>query len=168
MKTKLNVRHMVTPLALCAASDGVACTVAVTNASAATLDDVKSRGKLNCGVHEGLAGFAAPNANGEWEGFDVDLCKAVAAAIFGDPTAVEYIPQTGQTRFTALASGEIDTLSHTTTWTFSRDTDLKSDFVGVNFYDGQGFMVPKSLGVSSAKDLDGATVCVNMGNNNRA
>ena len=132
-------------------------------ASAATLDDVKARGSLNCGVTTGLTGFAAPNASGEWEGFDVGVCRAVAAAIFGDPTAVEFVPTTGQTRFTALASGEIDMLARNTTWTFSRDTDLKFTFVGVNYYDGQGFMVPSALGVSSAKELDGATVCIQTG-----
>jgi general L-amino acid transport system substrate-binding protein len=132
-------------------------------ASASTLDDVKARGKLNCGVTTGLPGFAAPDANGVWEGFDVAVCRAVAAAIFADPTAVNFVPTTGETRFTALSSGEIDMLARNTTWTFSRDTDLKFDFVGVNYYDGQGFMVPKSLGVSSAKDLDGATVCIQTG-----
>ena len=132
-------------------------------ASAATLDDVKARGSLNCGVTTGLVGFAAPDANGVWEGFDVSVCRAVAAAIFGDGNAVEFVPTTGETRFTALASGEIDLLARNTTWTFSRDTDLKFDFVGVNYYDGQGFMVPKALGVSSAKDLDGATVCIQTG-----
>lgn len=132
-------------------------------ASAATLDDVKERGKLNCGVTTGLVGFAAPDANGEWEGFDVSVCRAVAAAVLGDGNAVEFVPTTGQTRFTALASGEIDMLARNTTWTFSRDTDLKFDFVGVNYYDGQGFMIPKELGVASAKDLDGATVCIQTG-----
>ena len=137
--------------------------LAASASAAATLDDVKERGKLNCGVTTGLAGFAAPNANGEWEGFDVAVCRAVAAAVLGDPNAVEFIPTTGKTRFTALASGEIDFLARNTTWTFSRDTDLKFDFIGINYYDGQGFMVPKSLGVSSAKDLDGATVCIQTG-----
>ncbi|APE42351.1 amino acid ABC transporter substrate-binding protein [Sulfitobacter alexandrii] len=132
-------------------------------AGAATLDDVKARGKLNCGVTTGLIGFAAPDANGEWKGFDVAVCRAVAAAVLGDATAVEFIPTTGKTRFTALASGEIDMLARNTTWTFSRDVDLKFDFIGVNYYDGQGFMVPKALGVSSAKDLDGATVCIQTG-----
>ncbi|UWQ28355.1 amino acid ABC transporter substrate-binding protein [Leisingera sp. M527] len=132
-------------------------------ASAGTLDDVKARGKLNCGVTVGLVGFAAPNANGEWEGFDVAVCRAVAAAVLGDSTAVEFVPTTGKTRFTALASGEIDVLARNTTWTFSRDVDLKFEFTGVNYYDGQGFMVPKELGVSSAKELDGATVCIQTG-----
>lgn len=132
-------------------------------AAAGTLDDVKARGKLNCGVTTGLVGFAAPDANGNWDGFDVGVCRAVAAAVLGDPTAVEFVPTTGKTRFTALASGEIDMLARNTTWTFSRDVDLKFDFIGVNYYDGQGFLVPKALGVSSAKDLDGATVCIQTG-----
>ena len=132
-------------------------------AAAGTLDDVKARGKLNCGVTTGLVGFAAPDANGNWEGFDVAVCRAVAAAVLGDPAAVEFVPTTGKTRFTALASGEIDMLARNTTWTFSRDVDLKFTFVGVNYYDGQGFMAPKELGVASAKDLDGATVCIQTG-----
>jgi len=132
-------------------------------AAAGTLDDVKARGKLNCGVSTGLVGFAAPDANGKWEGFDVAVCRAVAAAVLSDPQAVEFVPTTGKTRFTALASGEVDMLARNTTWTFSRDVDLKFTFVGVNYYDGQGFMVPKALGVSSAKDLDGATVCIQTG-----
>jgi len=132
-------------------------------ASAATLDDVKARGNLNCGVTTGLVGFAAPDANGVWQGFDVGVCRAVAAAVFGDPMAVEFVPTTGQTRFTALASGEIDMLARNTTWTFTRDVDLKFEFTGINYYDGQGFMVPSDLGVSSAKELDGATVCIQTG-----
>ena len=132
-------------------------------AAAGTIDDVKARGKLNCGVTTGLVGFAAPDANGEWQGFDVALCRAVAAAVLGDANAVEFVPTTGKTRFTALASGEIDMLARNTTWTFSRDVDLKFEFVGVNYYDGQGFIVPKALGVSSAKELDGATVCIQTG-----
>ncbi|MFC3614592.1 amino acid ABC transporter substrate-binding protein [Lutimaribacter marinistellae] len=132
-------------------------------AAAATIDDVKARGKLNCGVTTGLVGFAAPDSNGEWKGFDVAVCRAVAAAVLGDPTAVEFVPTTGKTRFTALASGEIDMLARNTTWTFSRDVDLKFEFTGINYYDGQGFMIPKSLGVSSAKELDGATVCIQTG-----
>ena len=131
--------------------------------SAATLDDVKARGELNCGVNTGLVGFAAPDANGNWSGFDVAICKAVAAAVLGDASKVKYVPTTGQTRFTALASGEVDILSRNTTWTFSRDADLKFTFIGVNYYDGQGFMVNKALGVTSAKELDGATVCIQTG-----
>ena len=128
-----------------------------------TLAEVQERGSLNCGVTTGLTGFAAPNAEGEWEGFDVGVCRAVAAAVLGDASAVEFVPTTGQTRFTALASGEIDMLARNTTWTFSRDVDLAFEFVGVNYYDGQGFMVPRDLGVSSALELDGATVCIQTG-----
>ncbi|EEE38796.1 glutamate/glutamine/aspartate/asparagine ABC transporter, periplasmic substrate-binding protein [Rhodobacteraceae bacterium KLH11] len=132
-------------------------------AAAGTVDDVKARGKLNCGVSTGLVGFAAPDANGVWQGFDVALCRAVAAAVLGDANAVEFVPTTTKTRFTALASGEIDMLSRNTTWTYSRDADLKFEFTGVNYYDGQGFMVPKALGVGSAKELDGARVCIQTG-----
>ncbi|NBZ89256.1 amino acid ABC transporter substrate-binding protein [Stagnihabitans tardus] len=132
-------------------------------ASAGTLDDIKARGEVNCGSNTGLTGFGAPDDKGEWHGFDVDLCKAVAAAVFGDQTKVKFVPLTGETRFTALASGEVDLLVRNSTWTYSRDTDLKFDFVAVNYYDGQGFMVKKDLGVSSAKELDGATVCIQTG-----
>jgi general L-amino acid transport system substrate-binding protein len=132
-------------------------------ASADTLADVKARGELICGTNTGLTGFAAPDANGVYQGFDVAVCKAIAAAVLGDATKVRYVPTTGETRFTALASGEVDLLVRNSTWTFSRDTDLKFDFVAVNYYDGQGFMVKKDLGVSSAKELDGATVCIQTG-----
>ncbi len=132
-------------------------------AGAGTLDDVKAKGFLQCGVSTGLVGFAAADANGNWGGFDVAVCRAVAAAVLGDPQAVKFTPTTGKTRFTALASGEVDMLARNTTWTFSRDVDLKFTFVGVNYYDGQGFMAPKALGVTSAKDLDGATVCIQTG-----
>ena len=128
-----------------------------------TLGQVKARGYLRCGVTTGVAGFAFTDASGEWDGFDVSFCRAVAAAIFGDPKAVKFTPTTGKTRFTALASGEVDMLARNTTWTFSRDVDLKFTFVGVNYYEGQGFMVPKALGVSSAKELDGAKVCIQTG-----
>lgn len=132
-------------------------------ASADTLADIKARGELICGTNTGLTGFAAPDANGVYQGFDVAVCKAIAAAVLGDATKVRYVPTTGETRFTALASGEVDLLVRNSTWTFSRDTDLKFDFVAVNYYDGQGFMVKKDLGVSSAKELDGATVCIQTG-----
>ena len=131
--------------------------------SGGTLGEVQARGALNCGVTTGLVGFAAPDANGEWQGFDVDVCRAVAAAVLDDPSAVNFVPTTGQTRFTALASGEIDLLARNTTWTFSRDVDLRFEFVGINYYDGQGFMVPRDLGVASALELDGATVCIQTG-----
>ncbi len=137
--------------------------MAAVSASAATLDDVKAKGELACGVNTGVVGFAAPDASGKWVGFDVDVCRAVAAAVLGDSNAVKYVPLTSKNRFTALASGEIDMLARNTTWTFSRDVDLKFTFVGVNYYDGQAFMVPKALGVTSAKELDGATVCIQTG-----
>ena len=136
---------------------------AATAAAAATLEDVRERGTLNCGVSTGLAGFAAPDANGVWAGFDVAVCRAVAAAVLGDSNAVQFVPLTTKTRFTALAAGEVDMLSRNTTWTYSRDVDLKFEFTGVNYYDGQGFMARKDLGVSSATELDGATVCIQTG-----
>ena len=134
-------------------------------ASAATLDDVKAKGFVQCGVNTGLAGFASPNDKGEWAGFDVDLCKAVAAAVFGDGSKVKYTPTTAKERFTALQSGEIDLLSRNTTWTLSRDTALGFNFAGINYYDGQGFMInaKKLPGVNSALQLSGASVCVQTG-----
>ena len=146
-----------------AAGSFVAVMAAAAAAGAATLDDVKARGTLNCGVTTGLAGFAAPDDQGNWKGLDVDMCRAVAAAIFGDDKKVNYVPTNAKERFTALQSGEIDLLARNTTWTLSRDTDLGFDFVGVNYYDGQGFMVRKDLGVSSATELSGASVCVQTG-----
>ena len=128
-----------------------------------TLAAIKARGELICGSNVGLTGFGAPDANGNYQGFDVALCKAIAAAVLGDASKVKYVPTTGETRFTALASGEVDVLIRNSTWTFSRDTSLAFDFVAVNYYDGQGFMVKKDLGVSSAKELDGATVCIQTG-----
>ncbi|WP_445944320.1 amino acid ABC transporter substrate-binding protein [Roseicyclus sp.] len=132
-------------------------------ASAQTLADVQARGTLKCGSNEGLAGFAFPDSSGNMQGFDVALCRAVAAATLGDAQAVEFVPLTSQTRFTALAAGEVDVLVRNSTWTFTRDNDLGLDFVGVNYYDGQGFMVRRDLGVSSASELDGATVCIQTG-----
>ena len=130
---------------------------------ASTLDDVRARGKLNCIINTGLVGFAAPDDKGKWQGFDVDFCRAVAAATLGDADKVNYTTATGKTRFTKLAAGEGEILSRNTTWTFSRDVDLSQTFIGVNYYDGQGFMVPKALGVKSAKELDGASVCIQTG-----
>ena len=130
---------------------------------AATLDDVKAKGFVQCGVSTGVPGFSFTDENGDWQGFDPAVCRAVAAAVFGDATAVKFTPTTGKTRFTALRSGEIDMLARNTTWTFSRDVDLQLTFVGVNYYDGQGFMVPKALGVTSAQQLNGASVCIQTG-----
>ena len=128
-----------------------------------TLDAVKAKGFVQCGVNTGLAGFSQPDSKGVWKGIDVDLCRAVAASVFGDASKVRYTPLTAQQRFTALQSGEVDLLARNTTWTITRDTSLGLNFVGVNFYDGQGFMVPRKLNVKSAKQLNGATVCVQPG-----
>jgi general L-amino acid transport system substrate-binding protein len=128
-----------------------------------TLDAVKSKGYVQCGVNTGLAGFSQPDSRGVWKGLDVDSCRAVAAAVFGDHSKVRYTPLTAQQRFTALQSGEVDILSRNTTWTITRDTSLGLNFVGVTYYDGQGFMVPKKLNVKSAKQLNGATICVQPG-----
>ena len=130
------------------------------SAGAGTLDDVKAKGVIKVGVNEGLFGFAKPNEKGVWQGLDVDTARAISVAVFGDPNKIEFIPLTAKTRFTALQSGEVDVLARNATQTLGRETALGLNFVHVNYYDGQGFMVPKSLGVKSAKELDGATVCV--------
>jgi general L-amino acid transport system substrate-binding protein len=127
------------------------------------LDAIKARGQLICGVNTGVAGFAQADSQGKWVGLDVDVCRAVAAAVFGDSEKVKYVPTTAQQRFTALQSGEVDILARNTTVTLTRDTALGLDFTAVNYYDGQGFMVNKKLGVKSAKELNGATVCVAPG-----
>ena len=132
-------------------------------ATAGTLDDIKTKGFVQCGVTTGLAGFAMPDANNNWTGMDVDFCRAVAAAIFNDPQKVKFTPLSAKERFTALQSGEVDLLSRNTTWTMSRDTSLGLKFAGVMYYDGQGFMVRKSMGIDSALKLDGATVCTQTG-----
>lgn len=132
-------------------------------AAQGTLQKVNDRGELTCGVNTGIAGFSAPDEKGNWAGIDVDVCRAVAAAIFKDPKKVKFVPLTAKERFTALQSGEIDILSRNTTWTMSRDTSAGMNFAGINYYDGQGFMVNKSLGVKSAKELAGASICVQTG-----
>ena len=143
---------------------GLAMTaVFATTASAGTLDDVKKAGVLKCGVTTGLAGFSSPDKDGKWTGIDVDTCRAVAAAVLGDAKKVKFNPLTAKERFTALQSGEIDMLSRNTTWTLTRDASLGLNFAGVNYYDGQGFMVSKKLKVKSVNDLDGAAVCIQAG-----
>ena len=129
----------------------------------AIFDAIKDKGFIQCGVSTGLAGFSNPDDAGNWSGIDVDVCRAIAAAVFGDAEAVKFTPLTSKERFTALQSGEVDVLSRNTTWTLNRDSALGLDFVGVTYYDGQGFMVPKELGVNSALELDGASVCVQTG-----
>jgi general L-amino acid transport system substrate-binding protein len=128
------------------------------------LDVVKARGQLICGVAVGgIAGFMTVDSQGKWTGMNVDICRAISAALFGDSEKVKYVPVSGQQRFTALQAGEVDLLSNNSTWTLTRDTALGLDFVGVTYYDGQGFMVPKKLGVKSAKELNGASICVLTG-----
>jgi general L-amino acid transport system substrate-binding protein len=129
----------------------------------ARLDAIKARGELICGVNTGLGGFSIADSTGKWVGLDVDICRAVAAALLGDGNKVKFVPLTAQQRFTALQSGEVDILSRNTTWTLTRDTQLGLNFLATTFYDGQGFMVPKKLNVASAKQLAGASVCVQPG-----
>lgn len=126
----------------------------------ATLENVKSKGFVQCGISDGLPGFSYADAKGDFHGFDVDVCRAVAAAVFGDAKKVKYTQLTAKERFTALQSGEVDMLSRSTTWTSSRDGAMGIQFTSVAYYDGQGFLVNKKLGVKSAKELDGATFCI--------
>lgn len=137
--------------------------IAPAEAQTTTLAAVKNRGDLICGVSPGLAGFGIPDAKGEWSGLDVDLCRAISAAIFNDPKKVKFTPLSSKDRFTALQSGEVDLLSRTSTWTMSRDTTLGLTFAGVNYYDGQAFLVQKKLGIDSARKLDGASICLQQG-----
>jgi len=141
----------------------LAVILAAQSASAQTLQTVKDRGILNCGANGTLAGFGLPDAQGNWTGLDVDVCRAVAAAIFNDASKVKFVPLSAKDRFTALQSGEVDLLVRNTTWTLSRDTSLGLNFTGVDYYDGQGFMVHKALKVNSALELNGASVCVQQG-----
>ncbi|MBL8565759.1 MAG: amino acid ABC transporter substrate-binding protein [Hyphomicrobiaceae bacterium] len=131
--------------------------------SQGTLQKVRDRGQLVCGVNTGIAGFSAPDDKGNWTGLDVDFCRSVAAAVLKDAGKVKFVPLTAKERFTALQSGEIDLLSRNTTWTMSRDTSAGMTFTGVLYYDGQGFMVKKDLKVAAAKELSGASVCVQTG-----
>jgi general L-amino acid transport system substrate-binding protein len=153
------MKHIVT-LALGA---GIAALTAGGAQAGATLDAIKARGVLHCGVNTGLAGFSIPDAQGRWTGLDVDVCRAVAAALLGDASKVKFVPSNAQQRFPMLQSGEIDILSRNTTFTLQRDTALGFNFGPVTYYDGQGFMVARKLGVKSAKELNGATVCVQPG-----
>src|SRR5215475_15612533 len=147
-----------------ASAAGIAALLVSTAAMAGKdLDAVKARGNLICGVGQGTAGFMMADSQGKWVGLDVDVCRAVSAAILGDSEKVKYVPVSGQQRFTALQAGEVDLLSNNSTWTLTRDSALGFDFTGVTYYDGQGFMVPKKLGVKSAKQLDGASICVLTG-----
>ncbi|MGX9393032.1 amino acid ABC transporter substrate-binding protein [Nitrobacteraceae bacterium UC4446_H13] len=144
----------------------LAMALGVQAAAAQTLKTVKERGSLSCGVSQGLPGFSTPDDKGNWTGLDVDVCRAIAAAVLNDPTKVKFVPLSAKDRFTALQSGEIDVLSRNTTWTLSRDTSLGVNFTGVTYYDGQGFLIRKSLKVNSALELNGASVCVQTGTTN--
>lgn len=147
-----------------AAGLGLSATAALAQTAASpTLDAIKAKGYIQCGVTGGVPGFSAPDANNNWSGLEVDYCRALAAAIFNNADAVRYTPLTSQERFTALSAGEIDVLSRTTTWTMSRDTQLGISFVGTMFYDGQGFMVRKADNIASALDLSGAAICIESG-----
>ncbi len=140
-----------------------ACSLATPAWAGQTLDTVLKRGVLHCGVSDGLPGFSYTDASGNYVGIDADFCRAVAAALFGDAKKVKFTPLTAKERFTALQSGEIDVLSRNSTWTISRDVGMGMSFTGVTYYDGQGFLVNKKLGVKSARELDGATVCMQAG-----
>ena len=143
-----------------------ATALCVQTAVAQTLKTVKERGVLSCGVSQGLPGFSTPDDKGNWTGLDVDVCRAIAAAVLNDPTKVKFVPLSAKDRFTALQSGEIDVLSRNTTWTLSRDTSLGVNFTGVTYYDGQGFLIRKSLKVNSALELNSASICVQTGTTN--
>jgi general L-amino acid transport system substrate-binding protein len=153
-------------LAVVLALAAVVLGVQAAAAQSSTLDSVRKRGQLVCGVNTGLAGFSAPDDRGNWTGLDVDFCRAVAAAIFRDGTKVRFVPLNAKERFTALQSGEVDILSRNTTWTMSRDTSLGLNFNGILYFDGQAFMVRRALGLASAEDLRGASICVQSGTTN--
>jgi general L-amino acid transport system substrate-binding protein len=160
---RLSLKGAMAGAALMAASALAPAAAQAPAAGSPTLDAIRARGTLICGVNTGLAGFAQPDSQGVWRGFDVDYCRAVAVALWNDPNKVRYVPTTAQNRFTALQSGEVDMLARNTTWTLSRDTSLGFDFTGINFFDGQGFMVKTAAGVRTARDLNGATICVQPG-----
>src|SRR5688572_25189170 len=158
------MKHLARRAALAAlALAALAGSIGAASAQTKTLDAVKGKGQLSCGVNVCLGGFSQADSKGVWTGLDVDYCKAVAAAVLGDATKVKYVPTTAKERFTALQSGEIDVLVRNTTWTLGRDTSLGLTFSNVNYFDGQGFMVKKALGVKTGKELNGATVCVQTG-----
>lgn len=152
------MKRLASTLAIAAAA-----ALAASAASAQTLNAVKARGMLNCGSNTGLAGFGIPDAQGNWTGLDVDYCRAMAAAIFNDPSKVKFVPLTAKDRFTALQSGDVDVLARNTTWTSSRDTSLGLNFAAINYFDGQGFIIRKNLKVNSALELSDAAVCVQQG-----
>ncbi|HZF84686.1 MAG TPA: amino acid ABC transporter substrate-binding protein [Burkholderiaceae bacterium] len=154
-------------IALAAGAIALATTLAAIPAHAGkTLDAVKQRGAVKCGVTNGVAGFSAPDTQGNWSGLDVDSCRAIAAAVLGDAKKVEFVPLNSQQRFAALQAGEVDILARNTTWNLTRDASLGLNFTTINYYDGQGFLVPKKIKVTSAKQLKGATICTQSGTTN--
>jgi len=157
------MKRVVTTLCMTMLGAAMMLGVSVAAGSAQTLKKVQDRGSLMCGVSQGLPGFSNPDDKGNWTGFDVDVCRAIAAAIFNDASKVKFLPLSAKDRFTALQSGEIDVLSRNSTWTSSRDASLGILFTAVNYYDGQGFMVRKSLKVNSALELNGASMCTQTG-----
>ncbi len=163
LSTALSAAALLLASQLPATAQAPAAPAAAPAVTGSTLDAIRARGTVICGVSTGLAGFSLPDTQGNWRGFDVDYCRALAIALFNDPTKVRFVPTTAQVRFTALQSGEVDILSRNSTYTLSRDTSLGFDFAAINFYDGQGFMVKRSLNVANARALDGATVCVQPG-----
>jgi general L-amino acid transport system substrate-binding protein len=163
IETRIEGDHRIMKLQLTTVAAFAALAFAPVAASAGILDNVKQRGSLNCGANTGLAGFGMPDQQGNWTGLDVDFCRAVAAAIFNDPTKVKFVPLSAKDRFTALQSGEVDVLSRNGTVTLSRDTTLGLNWGPPNYYDGQGFMVRKKLNIASAKELNGASICVQQG-----
>lgn len=150
------------------ASELLVASLVATSSVAGTLDDVRARDRLVCGVSEGLGGFSEQDGAGAWQGFDVDFCRAVAAAVLGDPGKVEYVPLSAEARFAALTEGKIDLLSRNSTWTMSRDLDLGLDFPGTSYFDGQGFLIPAIFGAISPLELDGASICVVSGTTTEA
>lgn len=150
------MKKLLTCIALSAA-------MVVSSAVAGTLEDVQKKGVLTCGISEGVPGFSIPDSTGHWVGFDVDMARAVAAAVLSDPQKVSFVPLASKQKIIAVSSGQVDLTSRTTTWTMKRDAKQGVDFTTIVFYDGQGFMIPKALGVESAKKIDGATVCVTAG-----
>lgn len=155
----MKVSHVLTAgiVALCLSQANAA------SAQSSRLDVVKSRGVLNCGVNPSFVGFSLPDKSGHWQGFDIDICRAVAAAVFGDATKVKYVPLSAKDRFVALQTGDIDVLARNASWTLSRNTKLGINFIGINFYDGQGFMVKSSSNIKSVRELNGASICLIAG-----
>ncbi len=164
--TYRNASSRIASIAAIAAAASTLLMAAQPAVAGKVLDTIKQRGSINCGVSTGVAGFSAPDSQGKWSGFDVDTCRAIAAAVLGDPNKVTFVPLSSQQRFSSLQAGEVDILARNTTWTLSRDASLGFHFTGITYFDGQGFLVPKKLKVTSAKQLKNAEICVQSGTTN--